>query len=96
MDLNILHDPKEQKFYSIIDGKESFLLYDVSSDKKKLNYKSTFVPDELRGKHIAEKIVKFALDYARNNHLKIIPSCPFVARIIDRHPEYKSLVEPSN
>lgn len=91
MDLNIQHDKNQHKFFTIVDGKESLMEYSVVDDKT-LDYYHTFVPPELRGKQIAEKIVKAALNYARENHYNVIPTCPFVQRIIDRNPEYKTLV----
>ena len=35
-----------------------------------------------------------ALDYARREGMRIIPSCPYVKAYIDRHPEYEDLVAP--
>ncbi|MES2697869.1 MAG: GNAT family N-acetyltransferase, partial [Verrucomicrobiota bacterium] len=52
----------------------------------------TFVPPELRGKGIAEKLVRAALDYARAEKLRVIPACSYVAMFIERHPEYKPLL----
>lgn len=91
MDYKIQHDQKQHKFFTIIADKESLMQYAVINDKT-LDYYHTFVPPELRGKQIAEKIVVHALDFAQQNHYKIVPSCPFVKRIIDRHPQYQPLI----
>lgn len=37
----------------------------------------TEVADELRGKNIGYQLVKTAVEYARTNHIKILPLCPF-------------------
>lgn len=92
MSLDIHHNKTAQQFFSIIDGRMATLDYKFAKDKKTLDYYSTFVPEELRGKKIGEEIVKFAMDYAKNNHYKIMPSCPFVKRFIERHPDYQSLI----
>ncbi len=34
-----------------------------------------------------------ALDDARRQHLDVVPLCPFVAHLIDEHPEYQDLLE---
>lgn len=93
MQLNIKHDKENKKFVVNIEGKACVLDYDVLPDGKTLDYYSTFVPPELRGRHIGDDLVKYALDYATENHYHIIPSCPFVKLIIDRHPEYKVLLK---
>ena len=92
MDLQIQHQPNQKEFVAEINGKKAVLQYEILADGKILDYYHTFVPPEFRGQKIGEKIVKFALDYAREKHLQVIPSCPFVEVFIDRHPEYKSLV----
>jgi predicted GNAT family acetyltransferase len=53
----------------------------------------TFVPPEFRGRGIAEKIVRFALDDARARHLRIDPVCSYVASFIRRHPDYRPLLD---
>lgn len=92
MTLTITHNPDDKEFKAVVEGKTAFLSYNVSPDGKTLNYFTTFVPPEIRGRHIAQNIVKFALDYAKENNFRVIPSCPFVKAYIDRHPEYKDLL----
>jgi len=88
--MEILHDIKKQKFYVVVDNLESHLEY-VKMDNV-LNINHTYVPNALRGRGIAGKIVKVALTYAEENNLKIIPSCSYVADYIRRHEEYKKLL----
>lgn len=52
----------------------------------------TEVPESLRGRGIAAMLAKTALDYARDNNLKVDVICPLVAGFIRKHPEYQSLV----
>jgi uncharacterized protein len=91
MTLTVEHDEKNKQFVAIAEGKACTLEYSVLPDGKTLDYYSTFVPPELRGRHIGQNIVKFALDFAKENDYKIIPSCPFVKLYIDRHPEYRNI-----
>lgn len=44
----------------------------------------TEVSDDLRGKDVGKKLVEHAVDYARNNNLKVIPLCPFAKATIER------------
>jgi len=88
--MEVTHDIEKQKFYMVVDGLESHLEYSRMSSVLNLNH--TYVPNELRGKGIAGKIVKAALTYAEENNLKIIPSCSYVADYIQRHKEYQPLL----
>lgn len=92
MNIVIVHDKENNQFVSEVEGKISHLKYVVLSDGKILDYVSTYVPPELRGRQIAGQIVKFALDYAKENNYRVIPSCSYVHAFIERHPEYKGVV----
>ncbi len=61
-------------------------------DATTLDYHHTFVPPALRGGGIASQLAEYALRYARDSAFKVRPTCPFVARYIQRHPEFQSLV----
>jgi predicted GNAT family acetyltransferase len=52
----------------------------------------TEIDPEYRGRDLAEQLVREALDDARANAMTIEPRCPFVARFIEEHPEYRDLV----
>jgi uncharacterized protein len=52
----------------------------------------TEVPPLLRGRGLAGELAKTALEYARDNKLKIDVICPVVADYIEKHPEYRTLV----
>lgn len=92
MDVVITHNKENHSFITEVEGKISHLKYTVLPDGKTLNYISTYVPSELRGRHIAEQIVKTALEYAKNNNFKVIPTCSYVDMYVKRHPEYKDLI----
>ena len=90
--MEIKHDITNQRFYTMVEGREAYLQY-LIVDKNVLNYYKTYVPNELRGKGIAGKIVEAALNYARENNLKIIPSCSYVDTFIERNKNFEDLVK---
>lgn len=47
----------------------------------------TEVSDRLRGQGAGKQLVMKAVEYARNNHIKILPLCPFARSIFDKTPE---------
>jgi hypothetical protein len=50
------------------------------------------VPKAIRGAGVGSSLVKSALDYAREQHLKVDVICPTVAEYIGAHPGYGDLV----
>ena len=52
----------------------------------------TEVPPVLEGKGYAAALAAAALDYARREGMKVIPTCPYVRAYLERHPEYADLV----
>jgi predicted GNAT family acetyltransferase len=51
----------------------------------------TEVDEQFEGRGFASALARAALDYARANNLKVVPTCPFVRKYLDRHPEYADL-----
>ena len=72
------------------DGDVASLEYTLAG--KVLGLTHTDVPKTLRGTGVASILVKSALDWAREHHLKVDVTCPFVAEYLHTHPEYEDLV----
>ncbi len=72
------------------DGHTAALDYTLAGDV--LALLETDVPESLRGTGIASLLAKTALDYAREHHLKVDVTCPFVAGYLKTHPEYDDLL----
>ena len=45
-----------------------------------------------RGKGLADKLVRSALDDVRANGKRMVPVCWFVADFVNEHPEYRDLI----
>lgn len=52
----------------------------------------TEVPAEYKGQGLAGKLATAALDWARENGRRVVPTCSFIAGFIDKHPEYRDLL----
>jgi len=52
----------------------------------------TEIDPELRGDNLGEDLVKAAVEYARENNLKIKPVCPFAKKVIDETAEYQEVL----
>lgn len=85
-------EARDRFLVELDDGKEAYLEYRDRGDGT-LEYAHTFVPESHRRREIGEDLVVEALNYARDQGLVVIPSCPFVRHVVeDRHPEYASLI----
>lgn len=82
----IVNDKRGSRFVMEVDGMEVYVLY--AEDKETIELYSTYTPPQLRGNRLAEKVVRFALDYAKEKNLKVIPSCWYVKRFLERYPDY--------
>jgi len=72
------------------DGQVASLDYTLTTHV--LGLLHTDVPDGLRGTGVASSLVKSALDWARDHHLKVDVTCPFVAEYLRTHSEYSDLI----
>ena len=52
----------------------------------------TEVQPAFEGRGLAGELVRATLDEARAEGVTVIPACPYVARWIERHPDYADLV----
>lgn len=91
MDSNsVVHNSEQRRFELQIDADRAVAEYELSAGRMLLTH--TYVPPHLRGQGIAGKVVKAALDYAREKNLAVVPICPYVHTYIRRNPEYRDLV----
>lgn len=90
MDIEIVRNEAANRFEAEIDGFLAVIEYQIDGQTMALVH--TGVPDELGGRGLGSKLVKFALEYARANDLKVKPVCPFVESYLERHPDYAGLV----
>ena len=87
------HNPEENRFDTFIDGKLCKL--DYIRNGKNFVITHVGVHPALRGQGVAGKIVQTGLAYARENSLRVVPMCSYAAAYIRRHPEYAELTRQS-
>ncbi|MGD6965254.1 GNAT family N-acetyltransferase [Rossellomorea vietnamensis] len=83
----------ENKFYKGEDenAPEAELVY--SSDEKEIVIEHTLVSEQLRGQGIGEKLVDKAVQYARENNLKLDSQCPFAKQILENDDKYEDILQ---
>ncbi|MBY8828816.1 GNAT family N-acetyltransferase [Hephaestia mangrovi] len=83
----------EQEFELEVDGHRAIAAYQLEDDR--IVFTHTLVPRAIEGRGVGSRLIRAALDSARDQHLKVVPQCPFVAAYIERHPEYRDLLAAS-
>ncbi len=78
------------RFELTVDGETAFAEYKLHPGVLVLPH--TVTPTALEGRGIGSALAKAALGYARLNHLKVKPFCPFMAGYIAKHPEWADVV----
>lgn len=86
MDVMITNNQLAGRFEISQDGNTAILEYVVSGGQMTLVH--TEVPEELGGKGFGGKLVKFALEHAKRNNLRVAAHCEFAQSYILRHKEY--------
>lgn len=87
MEVSVRQNEEERKFYADLEGQEAVVEYAKMGDVYNLAH--TYVPEELRGKGVANQLVRGTLDEIRRQGARFLPSCPFVQAFVKKHPEYQ-------
>lgn len=85
MDFKIENNAVASRFEVAVEGGIAVLDYCIEGDTVFLLYVE--VPAAEQGRGIAGMLSRAALEFARDNLLKVVPRCPFIATYMRRHPE---------
>lgn len=86
----VTNNSDKKRFEIKVDGYLAVTEYMTPGDK--IIFTHTEVPAALEGNGIASLLAKTALEWAKEQGLKVMPLCPYVAGYIKRHPEWKALL----
>jgi uncharacterized protein len=90
----VTHKEEARGFEATVDGLRALITYRRYPDR--IVFQHTEVPEPLEGKGLAAKLTRTALDFARANHLRVVPVCPYVSSFLRRHREYQDLVSAND
>ena len=82
--------PEADRFEAHVDDVLATLDYAREGDVLRLVH--TEGPTALAGRGVGSRLVRGALDAARERGLRVVPECGFVAAYLRRHPEVQDLV----
>ena len=92
MEIKQINDIKKGYFEAVEYGKEDGKMKYTWAGDSKFIIDHTEVNEEFNGKGVGKKLVMAAVDYARNNNLKIIPLCPFAKSVFDKTEEIRDVL----
>ena len=92
MDTEFVDDPDAHRF-ELRSGEEVLGFIDYQLGSHTIVLVHTEVDEAHSGQGYAATLARSALDEARSRGLRVVPSCPYVASYIRKHPEYADLVE---
>lgn len=88
-ELKIVRNDEKRRFEAELDNGLAMVEYNIAG--KNIIFTHTEVPIGHEGKGIASKMAYEALEYAKNEGLKIQALCPFVKKYVAEHPEYHDI-----
>ena len=91
-DISISNQTGRQRYELAVDGElAGFVEYRLREGT--LDLVHTEVLPHFEGRGLAGRLARFALDDARRQGRKVAPSCSYIARYVERHPQQQDLVE---
>ncbi|WIY82492.1 GNAT family N-acetyltransferase [Propionimicrobium sp. PCR01-08-3] len=79
--------------YEALEGGELVSQIDYTVDGDVMTFTHTGTPPQHRGRQLADKLTRWALDDVRARGRKIVPLCPFTASFVSQHsPDYDDIV----
>jgi len=92
MNIQQSEDGNQGRFYIEENEKQIALLTYKKSGDGVITIDHTEVDPNFRGEDIGEDLVAEAVKFARENDLKIVPTCPFAKKVIDDKPEFQDVL----
>lgn len=89
-DAVVRHNVSASRFEAEVEGHLAVAEYQI--DGGRMVFTHTFVPPELRGRGLAEKLVRAGLEFARQQGKRVVPQCSYVAVFLKRNPEFALLI----
>lgn len=88
---SVNHNKSANRFEVVLPEGEAILIYSIRAGFFILLH--TEVPPAYEGRGIAALLTRTALEFAREQNLKVRSFCGFATNYIARHPEYKELMD---
>ena len=91
-DYKLINNENSRRYEFQIDGFIPKIEY-ILSENREIYLTHTEVPPDLKGHRIGSLLVEKVLADVERQKLRLVPLCPFVAIYIQKHPEWKRLLQ---
>ena len=88
----ITHDTTAERYLITVDGRDAGYADYIQGDGVR-DFHHTVIDPEFRGQGLSKPLIQAALDDTRVAGDKVRPLCSAVAGFIEKHPEYRDLVQ---
>lgn len=88
----VTHRPERNRFEVAVGGKRVGLA-EYAEDHGRRIFFHTEVDDDHSGQGLAGTLIRRALDATREDGLRIVPVCPYVAAFVKRHHDWDDILE---
>ncbi|WP_188194790.1 GNAT family N-acetyltransferase [Nonomuraea sp. SYSU D8015] len=83
----------EHRYEILVDGKRAGLTAYLDRGEQRVFY-HTEVDDAFAGQGLAARLVLRALADVRASGKRIVPVCPYVAKLLKKHDEFADITDP--
>lgn len=91
MESKVVNNPDEARYEVWADGElGGFAQY--RSHGQRITLFHTEIDPRLEGRGLGSQLARGTLDDTRAQGIAVVPTCPFIASYIRKHPEYADLV----
>ena len=89
----VTHDTTAERYLITVDGRDAGYADYIQGDGVR-DFHHTVIDPEFRGQGLSKPLIQAALDDTRAAGDQVRPLCSAVAGFIEKHPEYRDLVQP--
>src|SRR5690606_13202222 len=90
--LELFDNGEANRFQFGLDQGDFAKIEYIKTKDKRIYLTHTEVPKGYEGQGIGSRIIGLTLEHIKAGGWTLIPLCPFVAKYLQRHPEWKALV----
>lgn len=88
----VTHDTTAERYLITVDGRDAGYADYIQGDGVR-DFHHTVIDPEFRGQGLSKPLIQAALNDTRAAGDKVRPLCSAVAGFIEKHPEYRDLVQ---
>ena len=88
----VTHDTTAERYLITVDGRDAGYADYIQGDGVR-DFHHTVIDPEFRGQGLSKPLIQAALDDTCAAGDKVRPLCSAVAGFIEKHPEYRDLVQ---